>query len=81
MSLKITLHVTKLNADRENIREITFDVTGMAIEDWFERNSTQKVPNACKIFANGDCYRANISRSDLEKTLEESGVKILKPKK
>lgn len=78
--MKITLSVTKLNADKENVREITFDVLNMAIEDWFERNSTNKVLNACKVFANGECYRANISRADLEKLLVENGVKILKPK-
>lgn len=76
--VKITLSVTKLHADRETVREITFDAHNMAIEDWFERNTTTKTPNCCKVFANGECYRANISRSDLEKLLLREGVKIIK---
>lgn len=80
MILKVTLPVTKLHGDKENVREITFDASNMAIEDWFERNTTTKTPNACKIFSNGECYRANISRADLENLLIANGIKILKPK-
>ena len=78
--VKITLSVTKLHGDKESVREIVFDAHNMAIEDWFERGSTNVVPNACKIHANGEVYRANISRKDLEKHLESAGVKIIKTK-
>lgn len=79
--VKITLSVTKLHGDKEIIREITFDAHNMAIEDWFQKGSTIVEPNACKIFANGECYRANISRGDLEAILSENGIRIIKTKK
>lgn len=77
--LKVTLLVTKLNADKEKKREITFDAASISIEDWFEADRVTSKPNTCKIFSNGQCYQANLSRLDLEKLLTENGVTILKP--
>jgi len=79
--LKVTLSVTKLHGTTESTRDITFDAASIGIEDWFEKGTQNKTPNACKIISNGECYKANISRSDLERHLEENGVKIIRAKK
>lgn len=77
--VKITLPVVKqygVNSSKENW---TFDVSQIAIGDWMEKGSSNIVPNKSKIVWDGSHYCIDMSRCDLEKHLEEAGVKILKP--
>lgn len=74
---KIKLTVTKMHGNEEKPREILFPVDGFSVEDWFGPDRIQVVPNCCKIHWNGQTFRCNKSRADLEAILIDNGVKII----
>lgn len=76
--MHIKIPVIKFGSSEKKERELTFPISALTIEDWFEADRTTIVPNRCKIHANGQTYQANISKNDLEAMMEQNGHKIIK---
>jgi hypothetical protein len=72
----IELPIEQEKDDNKRERKITFPITGITIEDWYQSDRTTVVPNRCRISYNGQVHKCLVSKADLIEKLKKCGVEF-----